>query len=138
MVIKRNYEFAVGETWTFELACTDPDGQPLNIEGGTVEFRVANATALLADLSLPATGAAFAQGKAIMTVAAADQASVVPGVLSYEARARLPDGRVFDQLVGTITARASLFRQFPYSTDDVVTGGIGLTSSLSTDGLANH
>jgi hypothetical protein len=115
MATKRDFGFALAETWEIDLACVDPNGVPVDLNGGAVEFRLATATTLILDLRLTAGDSGFATGKASMIIAPADQASIASGNYLYEARAVLSTGQVYDQLYGSIFARPSLFQQFPYT-----------------------
>jgi hypothetical protein len=130
MALLQDFGFALLETWEIDLQCVDPDGKPVSLDGGAVEFRLATSTALALDLRLTAGDSGFATGKARMIIAPADQAALAAGLFQYETRAVLATGEVYDQLYGSILARPSLFKTFPYTPP---TGGSPTPGKLAYD-----
>ena len=131
-------QFAQGETWHIQIACVDQTGAPQDITGGSVQFRMANTSALVLDLTLDASGSGFTSGRATIVVGTSDTTPLTPSLYHFEARSVLPDGTVYDQLVGTINVEPSLFVRFPYTPPATDTGGALNFADSAESGLIGH
>jgi hypothetical protein len=108
-----NLTFVRGETWTIRAALNDEDGEPLDLQGATVKWRLAPSTGGTPVEFVSPTHIAIAapttSGIAVMTITPAHQTSLVPGFYEHECRVEMPDGRILTQYAGRLTLRRSLF-----------------------------
>ncbi len=112
-----NIAFYIGETWTIQGTAVDADGVPMNLTGGSVEFRVASDTAGVLKALSPAdiaidTGTG---GTYTLTIAATDsrQTSLVAGDYTYEVDAVDASNAVSVQNRGKLTLKKSLRALYP-------------------------
>lgn len=109
--------FYIGETWTIDGVAMQPDGTPLDLTGGTVEFRVASSASLILKAVSPTdiTIADGTEGTYTLNIAATDSrmTSLQPGTYTYEIDAINADGGVTVQNTGKIALKSSLRKLFP-------------------------
>lgn len=110
-----NGEFHLYETWVVTGTVRDYQSQPIDLDGSVVALRVAHANGSIAlDLSTPATGTVTnsSVGEYEFVISPDQQldANVSAGVLRYEVKASLSNGRSTVQNTGQIRVVPSLFQ----------------------------
>ena len=109
-----DFEFSTGETWLWRFELRDGDNQPLDITGGSVEWRIAGLTGGSPSM-VASTGngmitvTAATVGEGTVSIAAAQHAVIVAGEYTQELRATLADTTQSVQINGRLTAATSLF-----------------------------
>ena len=109
--------FRLGEDWTITIDCQDSAGEPLDLTGGDLRFRLSDfdQTTLYLDLS-KAEGVSIADpatGRAVVLITADMQAGLKAQTFRYDTEAVLGDGTASDQAFGTLPADDSLFSSLP-------------------------
>lgn len=115
MSVVLNGEFHLTETWTIQGYARNHQTEPLDLSGGTVQFRMAHSNgSVILDLTTPDDGTITnaSNGQYEFVISPSDQtnANIVPAVYKYEVRVTLASGRTSIQNSGSLTIKASLFQ----------------------------
>lgn len=132
MATRRDFAFALGETWEIPLACVTPALAPMDLTGGGTQLGTsADGETLLIAFTQPATQPGEGVGIQTILVAASLQTGLeAEGLYYYEARAFLSDGvTIFDQLYGSIYLRPAMLSGFPTSVPVSAPEGIDLNTN---------
>jgi hypothetical protein len=110
-----NVAFKRGELWTLDATMHDSAGNPLNLAGCIVKWRLAFDTVVLIELSI-GSGITLVNGgiagECLIQLTPAQQITlnIVPAFYQHEAQVILADGvTVSDQFAGYVQVMQSLF-----------------------------
>jgi hypothetical protein len=109
MASTESLKFYEGEDWFFSFTTADEDGEPLDLTGATVLFRLSRGgyEVLTKTADIGATSAA--EGLGTLIIEPADQSNIEPQVYRYEIQVTLQDGSKTTQAAGALTVERSLF-----------------------------
>jgi hypothetical protein len=102
------------ETWTIVAELCDDDGEPLDLSGAVVKWRIAPTRAIdqakeFSSSSEISINAPASSGRVVIVIPPSAQEDLRPGRYRHELRVELPDGSVSTQIVGAMTLRSTLF-----------------------------
>jgi hypothetical protein len=118
MSTKKDLAFHLGETWGMDVTCSDADGNPIDLTGATVKWRLASKTAKIMERAIgdgividadPTTG----RCKVDVTDTMQTTAAVAVGVYRHELWVVQANGAISVQVVGAFNVAPSLRKQFP-------------------------
>lgn len=112
--MSQNLSFRLGTTWGFDVDCVTPEGNPLNLAGATIKWRVTSANGVEIEVSL--NDGIEIDGtvahRARVDVTKAMQGDIVPAVYDHAMQVIDADGAVSEQIAGTLLVEQSPFSQF--------------------------
>lgn len=114
-----NLEFRLSDDWVIDFDLNDESNKDIDLQGGTVDFRVSLDGVEILTLSSADSPSYISidsptTGTGSIVVTEAFQSDFTPGFYDYEIQARLVDSRVTTQVFGKLSIIASLF--WPIST----------------------